>query len=479
MNDRGRIYDGYSGRGGQRQPERGSGDRRYDERRNDGYRGERRGGYDRRPDGYYPDDGRGYEPRSEGYGGRRRDADTPDGAERYSKGSRSDRYGGRREEYASDDRWENGGGRKGPGPEKVGEKGGGWMTKLPGALAMCAAAVCFALIFTSEGLIRDTAPVAAKDMMSDIYSASDRIKADALTDSGLYQMERKKVLQWNELPAPAPNYDDFSITIGEKDNRASEWGYRDSTITVKGWTERIAGCKVYFSDIVIAHPTQLRTALANGKFPASAYPSDMAKSVNAVIATNGDFSGYRESGMIIRQGVCYRVKKYDKLTWDVLLIDDKGDFHITDDRKIDEASFRDRVYTENGVDYNIVNTMHFGPSLVVNGEKKILHMQSGCGNEVNETYKRSHTAIGQLGELHYLMCCVEETDNGMKPESFGTNIPTMADIMFDKGCVQAYNLDGGQSTTLVFGNKTLNFVNRGGERELSEIIYFASAENLE
>ena len=292
-------------------------------------------------------------------------------------------------------------------------------------------------------------------------------------------MKRKKALPWDEQPAPAPNYDDFKITIDDKDGRASEWGYEDETITVKGWTEHIAGSKVYFSDVVIAHPTQLRTALANGKFPASAYPSDMARQVNAVIATNGDFSGYRESGMIIRQGVCYRTKKYDKLTWDVLLIDDKGDFHITDDRKLDEESFSKGKYTENGETYNIVNTMHFGPSLVVDGKRKILHMQSGCGNQVNETYQRSHTAIGQLGPLHYLMCCVEETDAGMKPESYGTNIPTMADIMSSKGCIQAYNLDGGQSTTLVFGNKTLNFVNRGGERELSEILYFASAANLD
>lgn len=361
--------------------------------------------------------------------------------------------------------------------DRSGTAGNKPAVNIVGAAILCAMVLCSGFFLPAGAKLKDTSPVSSRDMTLDIYSISDSIQSRALTDSGLYQMKRTKALQWNEEPAPAPVYENFSVTNGD-DGRASEWSYQDETITVKGWTEHIANSKVYFSDVTIAHPSQLRTALANGSFPSSAYPSDMAKSMNAVIAANGDFSGYRESGMIIRQGVCYRAKQYEKLTWDVLLIDDQGNFHITDDRHIDAGSFRDCVYSEGGVDYNIVNTFHFGPSLVVNGEKCILHMQSGCGNTVNETYKRSHTAIGQLGPLHYLICCVEETDDGMKPASFGTNIPTMADIMYSKNCVQAYNLDGGQSTTLVFGGNTINFVNRGGERELSEIVYFASAENL-
>lgn len=506
MNDRGRRYENYRSISPQamgRQDSFGAFDGR-------------RGGYDSRSRGYSPDGGE----RGDTYSGYSR-GDSHDGARRdgynrrgeYDRGSdytrhsdydrdagyvrdagynRDSGYGrdvgyGRDAGYNRDAGYDQGfdydsrdGDDYGENAAAAGEKNaskGIWTAAA--ALMICAAAVCFALIFDAEGMTLDTVMTSAKDMTSDIYTLSDSIRAGALNDSGLYQMERNKVIPWNEDPAPVPNYGDFSVTLGEKDNRASEWSYQDSTITVTGWTERIAGSKVYFSDIVIAHPSQLRTALANGKFPSSAYPSDMAKSVNAVLAANGDFTGYRESGMIIRQGVCYRSKIYDKVTWDVLLIDDKGDFHITDDRSINVEKFRNRVYTENGVDYNIVNTMHFGPSLVVNGKRKILHMSSGCGNQVNETYQRSHTAIGQLGPLHYLLCCVEETDNGMKPESFGVTIPVMADIMAEKQCVQAYNLDGGQSTTLVFGNNTLNFVNRGGERELSEIIYFASAENSE
>ena len=46
--------------------------------------------------------------------------------------------------------------------------------------------------------------------------------------------------------------------------------------------------------------------------------------------------------------------------------------------------------------------------------------------------------------------------------------------MADKNCLVAYNLDGGQSTTMVFNNQLYNVVSDGGERNLSDILYFAT-----
>ncbi len=343
---------------------------------------------------------------------------------------------------------------------------------------LCAMVIVGGLFFSSGSRLEIGNAVVSKDFIAELDYLADSVRAEALSDSDVYKLERTRILPWNELPCPEPDRSAFNVTYGESDGRAETWSYSDPTITVKGWTEYHANTKFYFSEVKIAHASQLRTALAGGSFGKEDYPSNMAKTVNSVIATNGDYSGYRESGMIIRQNVSYRAKQYERLTWDVLMIDEFGDFYISDDRHLDlELLKSERRYVDsNGISHNIVNTMHFGPSLVVDGKRNILHMQSGCGNQVNEEYKRSHTAIGQLGELHYLMCCAEETDAGMRPASTGVNIPTMADIMAEKNCIQAYNLDGGQSTTMVFGNDTLNFVNRGGERQLSEIIYFASAQ---
>ena len=52
----------------------------------------------------------------------------------------------------------------------------------------------------------------------------------------------------------------------------------------------------------------------------------------------------------------------------------------------------------------------------------------------------------------------------------------LADKMFALGCVQAYNLDGGNSAEMVFGDKIIKGMPGGDERGLSDIIYFASAE---
>ena len=39
----------------------------------------------------------------------------------------------------------------------------------------------------------------------------------------------------------------------------------------------------------------------------------------------------------------------------------------------------------------------------------------------------------------------------------------------------AYNLDGGDSAVLVFNNQKINDPNNNNERQLADIIYFASA----
>ena len=41
--------------------------------------------------------------------------------------------------------------------------------------------------------------------------------------------------------------------------------------------------------------------------------------------------------------------------------------------------------------------------------------------------------------------------------------------------MEAYNLDGGQSSVLYFHDAVYNHVADGGERTLSDIIYFATA----
>ena len=51
--------------------------------------------------------------------------------------------------------------------------------------------------------------------------------------------------------------------------------------------------------------------------------------------------------------------------------------------------------------------------------------------------------------------------------------------MLKRGCWKAYALDGGQTATTVFGGQLINPVQFGQEKEISDVIYFASAHGGE
>ena len=47
--------------------------------------------------------------------------------------------------------------------------------------------------------------------------------------------------------------------------------------------------------------------------------------------------------------------------------------------------------------------------------------------------------------------------------------------MYQRGLQQAYCLDGGQTSEIVWRGSPYNYIDFGGEREVSDIIYFATA----
>ena len=50
-----------------------------------------------------------------------------------------------------------------------------------------------------------------------------------------------------------------------------------------------------------------------------------------------------------------------------------------------------------------------------------------------------------------------------------------AEVLQSKGVRFAYNLDGGQTATLMFNKRIFNQVAYGGTRPVSDILYFATA----
>ena len=184
----------------------------------------------------------------------------------------------------------------------------------------------------------------------------------------------------------------------------------------------------------------------------------MAKRSNAILAIDGDYFCYTGIGYIVRQGTEY----LDHLRGDrdVLLIDEDGDFHYVLRPK--------RNSLDGTVDgKKVINSFFFGPVLVREGKAVLNPMAEGMAFDE----PRQRMAIAQVGPLEYMAICCASQARG----SMGMTLQQFARLCADEGAYIAYNLDGGDSTMMIFNGEKINDVLNENTRAISDIVYFASA----
>lgn len=237
-----------------------------------------------------------------------------------------------------------------------------------------------------------------------------------------------------------------------------ETGYLDDSLSIRIEEFRAYDTTCLAAWIQVASPTQLRTEL-NKPYPSksTAKASVIAKRVNAVLAINGDYFVYHNQGFIVRNGEVLREKFNED--YDTLIIDDKGDFTIIPSTTEEEI----RAFTG-----NIVQAFTFGPGLVIDGVKTTEFPLKA--NTPNKETQR--IAIAQMGPLSYLVVTTEGPEN---PSSTGLTLPEFAQVLYDLGAQNAYNLDGGSSSSLILNNKKINSLSTGKIRAVGDILYFISA----
>ncbi len=270
-------------------------------------------------------------------------------------------------------------------------------------------------------------------------------------------------------------------------NYISDYEYVDESISVKIYEGRYADTDYMYAHVKISHPSQLRTAPADVKatnkkvtFRSSATARGrlVAKEANAVIAMNGDYYTKDECKVVLRMGTQYR-NNADGLR-DLLIIDKNGDFsYLNAPTKADYAAY----YEANQA--NLYQVFCFGPVLVENGVNLIpANYENGY---IGAQKNAQRAAFCQLGELEYMMvvCYGNQTkgNKGMTIPEFAT-VCDMAgrELKPETGCKLAFNLDGGNSTALLFKqldvkSGKLKYVKVNCpeiERFLSDIIYFAT-----
>jgi len=245
-------------------------------------------------------------------------------------------------------------------------------------------------------------------------------------------------------------------------------GYEDDSIRVQMETRYISDDIIWrIAWVEIASPTHLRTGYAGKTVKtnnSAAKVTEMAAKFNAVVAIGGD--NYNANGeeakhsFIIRMGEVRRTKL--NRAKDILIIDENGDFHT-----FIKSQGADTFEKDTG--HQIINAFMFGPALIHEGE---ISVDPGYGFNPNGHQPR--TAIGQLDRLSYVMVVA---DNASADDYKGVTHQQLAEFMLELGCVEAYNLDGGNSSVMAFNGKIYN--NKATERKIADIIYFASAVSTE
>ena len=262
--------------------------------------------------------------------------------------------------------------------------------------------------------------------------------------------------------APLPI--DFSIGHVAPEDRYTEDSYQDASITVTMEKQKTDEAVINIARVRIADPSQLRTAVTSkGR---TNKISTMARKANAILAIGGEYFSSDEGGLIVRMGKVQQGRKSPYKTRDLLAIDSKGDFHILIRSKTNkEFNSQLKTLTES---YELVNVFDFGPALIVDGAK----CELPADYSFNLTHREPRCAIGQTGELEYVLVVIDSFKRDGKSGFTGEEL---AQLMLDLGCTQAYNLDGGNSCLMVFHGQNYSDKSFDAERSVSDIIYFATA----
>ncbi|MGG5259484.1 phosphodiester glycosidase family protein [Phycicoccus avicenniae] len=222
---------------------------------------------------------------------------------------------------------------------------------------------------------------------------------------------------------------------------------------------------VYFTaDLRLEDATVLRSAFANDEFGQNIIevPSAIASAVDAVWAVNGDYYGFRDNGIVVRNGVAYRDEGARQgLAW----------YRDGSMRLYDETATTAKALVDDGV----WQTLSFGPGLVDGGAVvdgiDSVEVDTNFGNHSVQG-NQPRTGIGLVEANHVLVIVADGRSTGY---SRGIGMSEFAQVFVDRGAQVAYNLDGGGSSAMVFDGDLVNDpLGKGQERGTSDILYIGA-----
>ena len=260
-------------------------------------------------------------------------------------------------------------------------------------------------------------------------------------------------------PTATPDPDAELYTDGEEiveaDADKGKWIYKSSTLSVDitRYTGKSQNVEFpYFVADVHMRADEFRTGFGdetrNGKGKDSAM--NIAKKYKAVLLITGDNLIHMEAdkkGVLIRDGWVYNLKKNgDIMLWhpESLSIETVPKASISTAQLIQEGG--------------VENSVAFGPILIHNGVKS---SEKTLKNDSSLFKVNPRVGIGMVKPGHFILI-VGGYRNDTLHRSLGWTLTEFTNLMDSYGCKEAYNVDGGVSTCIVFMGERLN---KGGNKK--------------
>ncbi len=364
----------------------------------------------------------------------------------------------------------------------------GLMTLFAAVLSLCLTAILLGVLLFGKGISESRPAGESADMA--VFDRFEMYIGNQISSAleGVLELDKVYWLSDDDLVAPEPNQELFGEA---KDPAELSWlledaqkilegqntlfstqtplapgtsvgYYLDETIFAVTWKQVFHDTMYTISEVKIAHPSQFRRFLSGGAYGSGKLlmTTQMAQSVNAVVASSGDYYSFRRMGVIVYNG---KVQRVNTKPVDTCYIDSNGDLLFSYRGELDDMTLAQQFVDEHDIRFSL----SFGPVLIDNGEMKTY--PNYMLGETTGNYARA--ALCQLDELHYLVVvCNREGDYQSAP-----TLPQFQEIVASFGCKNAYTLDGGQTAVIVMNDKLINRVVFGYQRDVSDIIYFATA----
>jgi hypothetical protein len=247
-----------------------------------------------------------------------------------------------------------------------------------------------------------------------------------------------------------------------RDEKAGQWIYISTTLKVEiaRYSGKFEHKNVvwFIADIRFKEPEHFRAFSADPQRP-SRYlerPEKIARNNHVVYAQNGDFFSFRLSnkervGLIIRNSKLLHENTY---THPVAKIPPLDELALYADGHV-EMHVPGELSGEDYLNKGALDVLAFGPILIKDSVKDTRLKKSFTNRE-------PRSAIGIIAPGHFVGIMVE----GRNKRSAGASLSFVADRLLEKGCYEAYTLDGGQTAAMIFmGNNVMSSgIYRGYQR---------------